>query len=286
MRFAHLLISALLAAFPAYPATPKEQCFPVEDLEPADRQVAEEIFLKLMDGEGLYTVIGGIKPMSSGFATFRMPASALEQPELDRARRLLERFRCGEEIYATVQHFAKVYPNDKTKQLERSFEGVVFHIPSFRKALTAKRAYFAPLGLTPHTAPMEVLTATDFQENPHRLRGLGYLYGYPDYAVDWFVKAAQEQERNGEFVQRDFVSFPTHARAERGVVYAVPKGHPESAEDKSLRTRFASVLEQYRARREKFIGEGKPGIVALLRDWFCRAEACTVPAELAAVASN
>jgi hypothetical protein len=37
------------------------------------------------------------------------------------------------------------------------------------------------------------------------------------------------------------------------------------------------ILAEYRQRREKFIGDGKPGIVALLRDWYCTADVCAIP---------
>jgi hypothetical protein len=40
-------------------------------------------------------------------------------------------------------------------------------------------------------------------------------------------------------------------------------------EDKALRERAAKILTEHKTRREKFIGAGKPGIVELLRDWFC-----------------
>lgn len=257
--------------------TPRAECFPVERLAEADRGPAAELFLKLMDSEALYTVAGGIKPMSGGYVSFRLPASATEAADVEAARRYLEAFRCGGELVATVHHFARLYPNDKTKQVERYFDGVVFHRTSLREAIRKHRDYFVPAGITESASPIETLMAVEYMEGPPRLRGLGYLFGYPDYAVDFFVSAAREQALTGQFVARDFVSSPTFARAERGVVYAVPKGHVESNADRELRERLAAVLAGYRKRRETYIGEGKAGIVELLRDWFCNAEQCNAP---------
>ena len=107
--------------------------------------------------------------------------------------------------------------------MERAYEGVVFRRGALRQMLERKRALFGPMGITPHSAPMQALVTVEFQENPVRLRALGFLYGYPDHAVEWFFRAAREQELTGVFVTRDFVSLPTVAREERGVVYAVPK---------------------------------------------------------------
>ena len=52
----------------------------------------------------------------------------------------------------------------------------------------------------------------------------------------------------------------------------------DAAEDRALRARAAQILDDYQKRRDKSVGEGKPGIVALLRDWFCSADGvCRAP---------
>lgn len=274
-KLAGVMLFASLSLLLALQPVPRALCFPVEQLPPEERPQAEELFLKLMDSEGLYTV-AGIKPMSSGFVSFRLPASSLDAEAIDRARRHLSLFRCGEQLLATVHHFFRLYPDKDSKMLERSFEGVVFHRARLAQAIREHRAFFYPEGLTENSNPMEVLMKIEFLEGPPRLRGLGYLFGYPNYAVDFFTSAAKEQTLTGKFVEREFVSFPTFARAERGVVYAVPKGHVEREEDRAFRAALAQAFEEYKTRRERFIGEGKPGIVALLRDWFCESAACAV----------
>lgn len=267
----HIAAVVLFAA----QAVPREQCFPLEQLPLEDRAEAEELFLKLLDSEALYTV-AGIKPMSSGFVSFRLPASSLEAEKIDRARRHLRLFRCGEQLLATVHHFVRLYPDKDSQTMERYFEGVVFHRGRLAQTIRAQKPFFYPEGLTENSNPLETLMTIDFIEGPARLRGLGYLFGYPSYAVDFFAAAAKEQLLTGKFVERDFLSFPTFARAERGVVYAVPKGHVEREEDRALRAALAKALAEYKARRERFIGQGKPGVAALLRDWFCQGTACEV----------
>ncbi len=256
---------------------PRAACFPVEELAVADRVKAEELFLKILDSEGLYTVVGGVKPMSSGFVSARGLADAKRFPEAEEAQRLLAYFRCGDDIWATMHHFAKTFPKGKDGPLERHFEGAVFHRSALRGLMAAQDTFFAGLGLTVETHPLETLMTIEFSEASARFRGLGLLYGYPQYAVDFFVTASEEQARTGRFVVRDFVGSPTFARQERGVVYAVAKGHEENEADRALRGRFEKILQDYRARREKFIGEGKAGVVALLRDWFCKGEQCAAP---------
>lgn len=267
----------LLAGLGAAQTVPREQCFPIETLAVAEQQEAAQLFLQLMDSEALYTVVGGVKPMSGGFVSFRLPAAALDAAKVDAARRQLAAFRCGEQVFATVHHFARLFPDRESKTMERAFEGVVFHAAGLKRTIEAHKDLFVPLGVSAYSHPLEVLLAVEYLEGPGRFRGLGYLFGYPDYAVDFFVAAAKQQAFNGVFVTRDFISMPTFARAERGVVYAVEKGAGERDEDKKLRARLGEILAEYRKRRESYVGEGKPGIVELLRDWFCEGGQCRVP---------
>lgn len=272
-----LLTALFLASLAAAQPVPPEQCFPVESLPPAEQPQAAALFLQLMDSEALYTVIGGVKPMSGGFTMFRLPADSLDPEKIDTARRHLAVFRCGTQLLSTVHHFARLFPDRDSKTMERAFEAVVFHAAGLTRTITAHKDFFYPLGISAHTHPLETLLAIEYQEPPARFRGLGHLFGYPDYAVDFFVSASRQQSLTGTFVARDFIGMPTFARADRGVVYAVEKGATEREVDQQLRTRLATILEDYRKRRERFIGEGKPGIIALLRDWFCQGNQCSVP---------
>ena len=272
------LTTLLLAALCFAQSTPREQCFPIESLPESERKQAADLYLKLMDSEALYTVVGAVKPMSGGYVSFRLPGDSLDASQLDTARRHLEAFRCGTELFATVHHFARLFPDRDSKVVERYYDGVVFHRAGLRRTIVAHKEFFLPLGLSENSHPLEVLMSIEYSEAPTRFRGLGYLYGYPDYAVDFFVSASRQQSLTGTFVPRDFVSMPTFARSDRGVVYAIEKGATERDADKQLRTKLAPILEQYKRRRDEYIGENKPGIIALLRDWFCTPTHCAPPA--------
>jgi hypothetical protein len=54
-------------------------------------------------------------------------------------------------------------------------------------------------------------------------------------------------------------------------VYRVEPDHAENDEDRRLRTSAGAIVSEYTKRREKYIGSGKPGVIHLLRDWFCDA---------------
>lgn len=256
-----------------------EACFDVESLPAEDREAAEDLFLKVLDSEGLYTLAGGIKPASSGFVRFIVDAEAPALAEVDRARRLLERFRCGDLVVATVHHFRRIYGVAKTGRRERHYEGVVMATEPLRRMVQRHEAEFARLGVSPHSHPMEVLMAIEHSDPAPRWRGYGRIFGFPPAAVDFFVLAGELQEKGGQFVKRRFVSLPTYARAERGVVYAVAEEAAETADDTRLRQAVEAALAAYRQRRERYIGAGKAGAARLLRDWFCpEGGVCRMPA--------
>lgn len=289
--------------------TPRAECFPFEQLSVSDRAKAEELLLKALDGEALYTLVGGLKPMSSGFRSFQLSTAytrldaaqakevlnrlAAKKPDeltneekrqleqanfaedkrrtlekINETRAILEKWRCGEEIFADVQHFSAVYDG------KRYLETVVFSRPRLGEMLGLKADFFARWGITRNSHPLEVLYAVDGDQTSARFGGYGYLFGYPDYAVRFFAQASEEEKFSGTFIERDFISLPTFAGDNR-FVYAVPKGHIDNQADIQLRRRTQKVFDEYQRRRKIYVGTGKKGVTELLRDWFCAGNQCS-----------
>jgi hypothetical protein len=258
---------------------PCSACFPVEALTTEERSLAEALLLKALDGEALYTMIGELKPMSSGFASFRVSASeptSEELSNLETQRRLLSVWTCGEAFYAGLHHFATVHEG------RRYIDAVLVNRPLLRKVLGERVGFFGGFGLTGSAHPLEVLLAVEYSPQLARLRHYGHLFGYPDHAVDFFVQAADSQARDGRFVERDFLRVPTYRMNEgrSPFVYAVPKGHTPNQADQAIAERAAVILAAYRQRREAWVGEGRPGIFAMLRDWFDDGKGRCSPAQV------
>lgn len=289
------------------------ECFAFETLPSEQRRRAEELLLKALDSEALYTIVGNIKPMSSGFQNFQIQvqlpriefteaekiskelvekkaedSTADEKRRLNQAklaverkqtldkinetRRIFERWRCGDEIFADVYHFDRVFDG------KRFLEAVVFSRPRLKQMLAEKSDFFSRWGITTDSHPLEILYAVDADETGARFGGYGYLFGYPDTAVQFFVEAAAKEGFTGKFVERDFLSIPTVASEKNGFVYAVPKGYAETEIDKNLRARATRIYTSYKKRRAEYIGEGKKGASAMLRDWFCDSKNVCSPA--------
>lgn len=230
-------------------------------LHAAEPPTAEELALRLLDGEGLYTVAGGLKPVSDGFWQARFPAERDASPEVEAARRHLAALPLGPDLEAGVYVFATPFEG------RRSASAFIVHKPALWALIGRRPDVFAPLGITPATPPLGVMERIDRGPRAARWRAFGLMFGYPEYAVEFFVAAGETQAGGGTFVERDFVQVPTFGSDRGRFVYAVPKGHTERPEDVALKSAAAPVLDRYRLWRAVYVGEGKAGAVALLRDW-------------------
>lgn len=237
-------------------------CFPFERLPDSLRKRARDLLLTALDSEALYTIASDIKPMSSGFYTAQVTMAKPDLREVEEVRQILDTWTCGGEIAASVHHFAAVYEG------RRPVEGVIFNLASFRRMLGTREGFFAGYGLSPSAAPVEALMAIEYDQTTARLRGYGYFFGYPEYAVDFFAKAADDQKATGTLVPRDFRSLPT-ARGERRFVYATPKGHVENDADRALTRAAERVFADYSTRRTRYIKDNdSSNVLTLVREWF------------------
>lgn len=274
MSFAPVLLS--LAVWTPSTAVQPHEVFPFERLDEGLRPRAEKLLLDALDSEALYTLIGGLKPISSSWHSVRLPSVGPDPEPLSRAiveaeqaRVILEQFRVGDTVSAGLQPFSRRW------QDERLLHAILFHHGSVRATVEKHEGFFAWAGVTPSTPPMEIVLTVENDETPARHRGYGLLFGYPDHAVEFFVQADIQARRTGEFVQRDFLRMPTFGSQQGQFVYAVPKGHVPRAEDLRIRALAEAIYVDYAQRRERFIGEGKAGALALVRDWLCDSEGCS-----------
>jgi hypothetical protein len=263
MRLVLALLLSLSPPAAAQPArVPRAACAPLERLRPELRAKAAALLTRMLDTEALYTVAGGLKPVSDGFWQARFPAALSTAPAIEEARACLAAVRCGDELAAGVYVFARPVKGEKVAT------AFVAHRAALRRTIEKHSAVFGPLGVLPDTEPQGMMERVDRGPASARWRAFGLLFGYPEHAVDFFVRAGEAQRSSGKFVERDFVSVPTVARATGRFVYAVPKGHGENDADRELKVRAVPIFAEYQRLRQHYIGEGKPGVAYLLRDWF------------------
>lgn len=226
-----------------------------------DAPDAAALALRFLDGEGLYTATGGLKPVSDGFWQTRFPATQDTSAAVETVRRRLAALPLGPDLEAGVLVFAAPFDG------KRAASAFVVHKPALRALVSRRADVFGPIGVTPDTPPQQVMERIDRAPREARWRASGLAFGYPDHAVEFFVAAGEEQARTGTFVKRDFVHLPTFGGDREGFVYAVPPGHVERAEDRTMWAATTAILDRYRRLRAVYVGDGRAGTVALLRDW-------------------
>ena len=79
---------------------------------------------------------------------------------------------------------------------------------------------------------------------------------------------------------REFYSIPVFKGPKGHFVWAVPIGASDRPENKAIADGAAPVLRTYTEYREKYIGDGKPGVVELLRDLLCDQAALCAPGRI------
>ena len=284
------LLFVLLTSCAGAAGVPRNQCFPLETLPPQLREVAEQMLLEALDREALYTLIGGLKAMSSAILTeerqFQLDTAKPQIREFEEFQQIAETWRCGEELWAGISALRHVVPKDRDtpvgidvlgrKQGVRTVYGNVLNLPAVRRVIEAHAPLFGYHGLTRRTAPAEMLARIGMLDEIDFNLAFGYLYGYPSHAVEFYSRLLDRARKGqplkpGEAVNINVPTYsPVMVRGETGSQfrYRIAPDHQEDDEDRRLRITAAKTLEAYRARRPKYIGEGKPGVLALIRDWY------------------
>lgn len=231
-----------------------------------DRAAMEEMVAAMLEREALYTLAGGIKPASTGFWRAGIDLEDPDTAPLSRARRALRLFEQEFPAYeAAVAPFAAEYDG------RRPVDAFVAHRGALRAMIERHQDFWAPYGICPESSAEEAFALVERMPALDRFRGYGYLFGYPDYAVDFFVEAAASEQETGEFVRRTFVAIPTII-AERGrFTWAAPEDHAGHPDDDRLRAACAPVLDAYQAILAEH-GEDSPATQRLraLRRWLAR----------------
>lgn len=229
---------------------------------------------RALDGEALFTIAGGLKPMSGGFWQTWIDVAEPELGEVRRVRAELAEWR-SDALWADVHVFDQVHDG------RRAASAYVMDREAVAELMVEHRAFFAPYGLAPDTHPAEIVAVVERMPKLDRHRGQGLLFGYPEHAIEFFVRAEDERESGGEVVKRRFVQIPTFGAETGRFVYAVPEGHPDNEEDRELRDAAARVLARYRELRAACVkaGEGPVAdVVEALRREFAGARGRAVVA--------
>ncbi len=249
-----VLIAGLLSCrvpgyFSAYDRLPAE-----------DKKLADSLLLKAMDNEALYTINSGLKPMSSvGELYFPL---AQKDTALKGKREAVSGHAADLAKIARYQAVANSLQFGDLRFLLAPFkmnqgDKRAMFLNVYRQSLVdslvaANQVFYGQFGFVPGTLPEVLISTTEYEHKYDRYRSYGYLFGYPEHAVTFFVEASRQNDRDGVFVKRDFLQVPVYSVQEGRFVYAVPLGHRPQAADSAIIRRAAFSLERYKKIRARY----------------------------------
>jgi hypothetical protein len=162
-----------------------------------------------------------------------------------------------------------VVPYQEAQDSKRIVQISAVRISLLDSLLRTQESFFGQYGLVPGTDPNVVASVIENAGIYERYRGYGYLFGYPDHAVDFFVDASLTLNTSGEFVGRRFFNIPVYAGKEGYFVYANPEGYTPAAVDSTIYYKAQDVLARYQEIRSNYLNaDSTLQAYRLLRDFF------------------
>ena len=218
----------------------------------ADSIMADSLLSLAFQNEALYSIHGQLKPIST-VAQFSMQLDSLTGLPLDstdfyRFMQLqrLANWLSNDQFDFVITPFTRLFNHERTMQM------LVVNQPKLAEELKERKDFWFFWGLVPESTAAVVITVVENAEKYKRFEGYGYLFGYPQYAVDFFVEAARSQDETGEFVSRSFFQMPVYSGEDSRFVYAIPKNSEPRPEDLAIRKEAKNILNDFSPAFEYF----------------------------------
>ena len=253
-----------------------------EQLTEEEQMRADSIIGYALDHEALYSLLGDLKPMSSiGFAlsyplgkdslqfdgqryvvNLHDESTQLNLNEVNSWNRVLDALSFENYQFLLI-------PFKQVRDGNRNMQILICRTDLLDKLLETQAPFFAQWGFVPGYDPTVVLTVVEFEQRNDRYRAYGYLFGYPEHAVDFFVDASIHYQKTDEFVTRSFFNIPVFTKEKGYFTYALPEDFKPIAKDSMLLQKASVVLKQYQSIRPAYVNkEGKLEAIRLFRDWW------------------
>lgn len=232
-----------------------------------------------LDHEALYTILGNVKPMSS-LVAFYYPI-ANDDSTLKTSGNIINKREQGQYLdeIQTIQGIVNklnfpdlkfvVVPYQAAQGKTRIIQVSVIRVSALDSLLKAKESFFGQFGLVPGVDPIVVMSVIENADRYERNRGYGYLFGYPDHAVDFFIDATKEFYDTGNFAKRKFFNIPAYAGKEGFFVYANPADYTPTAIDSTIYHRAGEILKEYKQIRPHYLkSDSTVQAYKLLQDFY------------------
>ena len=233
-----------------------------KNMSPIEKKMADSIIAFALDHEAIYTLMDTLKPMSS-VQFYRMPLLSNNKQQKDSAQQATALIQSVVNKLSVADYQFVLNPFQRKDSIYRNMEIYVFRTTRLKSLINTHANFYNKWGITSNANPASILAITEYENKYDRWRSYGYLFGYPDYAVDFFVAAGKQQDSTKEFVKRDFFQIPVYAADKGHFTYAIPKGQLPAAQDSIVYFKAITTLKKYKKMRIRFYKKGKHSPVKL-----------------------
>lgn len=217
----------------------------------AEKQLADSLLSYALDHEAIYTLLDTLKPISS-VKFYQWPVLSNNRQQRDSAINAVRQVQTVLNKLSVGDHRFVLNPFERTDSIYRNMEIYVVRKSRIQSLIRQYGDFYGRFGITENSHPATVLALTEYEHKYDRWRSYGYLFGYPGYAVDFFVAAGKSQDSTKEFVKRDFFHIPVYSGNSGYFTYAMPKGHQPGAADSAIYYKAMHTLDEYKSIRNKF----------------------------------
>lgn len=249
-----LITSLLIVYFLTGCITPKQELKKsYSRLTKEEKILADSVILYALDHEALYTLADTLKPMSS-VRFYQLPL--LNNHTADNTGTFYQLQKVSNALSKGGFEFV-FNPYKYSDSLYKNMELYVFKKSTLSKMIARHQDFYLLLGINPYALPATILAVTEYGNKYERWQSYGYLFGYPDDAVDFFVQAGKEQDMTAEFVERSFFAIPVQAGETGYFTYAIPKGAVPAQQDSTIYRSAQQTLNKYKELRSKVLEKEK-----------------------------
>jgi hypothetical protein len=253
------IIGAMLVASCSTPRFAVKKAY--QKLSAEEKDMADTLIMKALNNEGLYTVLGRLKSMSSVTdlrlsiaqkdTSFEGIANVtdLNSPDLIKLKkyqRVVNALNFGDLKF--ILSPLKINQNGQR----------YIQINLYRKSLVdslinVNQSFYGQFGFVSGTQAEILINTTEYENKYDRFRSYGYLFGYPEHAVNFFVDASISNDKTGVFVKRNFFQIPVHSNIKGHFVYAIPLDSKPGPIDSAIYKRAEHSLNIYRSLRKEYM---------------------------------
>lgn len=235
--------------------------FKYKSLSISDRQLADTLIKNALDNEGLYTVISGLKPIST---VTNLSFMIAQKDSLVKGKRKVTDTSSAD--YKRLVQYQRVVgflqfgdlrfvmsPFNMNQKGQRTMQINIYRQSLLDSLLNANAEFYGQFGYVPGTEGTLLINTTEYEQRFDRFRSYGYLFGYPEHAVSFFVDAGIAQEKQKELTKRDFYQIPVYSGPTGHFVYALPKNSNPLSIDTLIKARAEYALQEYKKAREAYL---------------------------------